>query len=91
MGNKQQKNNKYKLNDTNPTEKGIKNITNDNLNNNNTIYNIKKYMQYYIKFVGSSGIGTKTSLIKRIKEGKFENITLENQKIYEKIIYEKDS
>ena len=45
MGNKQQKNNKYKLNDTNPTEKGIKIITNDNLNNNNTIYNIKKYMQ----------------------------------------------
>ena len=47
--------------------------------------------KYYIKFVGSSGIGTKTSLIKRIKEGKFENITEENKKIYEKIIYEKDS
>ena len=47
--------------------------------------------KYYIKFVGSSGIGTKTSLIKRIKENKFVNITEDNKSNYEKIIYKKNN
>ena len=58
---------------------------------NNRIDNQNKYIfNYYILFFGSSGTGTKTSLIKRIKEGKFIDITGENKEIYEKIIYEKN-
>ena len=47
--------------------------------------------KFYILFVGSSGIGTKTSLIKRIKENKFVNITEDNKSNYEKIIYKKNN
>ena len=45
-------------------------------------FNFEKYI-----FVGCSGIGTKTNLIKRIKEGKFVDLNEENKEIYEKIIY----
>jgi len=61
----------------------------------NSVNKDKKYIKdqskYYILFVGSSGIGTKTSLIKRIKEDKFVDVTKDNNTIYEKIIYEKDN
>ena len=61
----------------------------------NNVNKDKKYIndqsKYYILFVGSSGIGTKTSLIKRIKEDKFIDVTKDNNTIYEKIIYEKDN
>ena len=60
----------------------------------NSVNKDKKYIndqsKYYILFVGSSGIGTKTSLIKRIKEDKFVDVTKDNNTIYEKIIYEID-
>ena len=96
MRNKHQRNKNPKLNDINMNDKEIKdsinNKTNDNTNKNNKKnYNTKKYVyKYYIFFVGSKGIGTKTSLIKRIKESKYVNTTDENTEIYEKIIYEKD-
>ena len=61
----------------------------------NSVNKDKKYIKdqskYYILFVGSSGIGTKTSLIKRIKEDKFVDVTKDNNTIYEKIICEKDN
>ena len=49
----------------------------------------KNKYKYNILFIGSSKIGTKTSLIKRIKDGKFIEIH-ENEDISEHFIIEKD-
>ena len=46
-------------------------------------------MKYNIVFVGETGVGTKTSLIHRIKEGKYFDINEEHKETNEKIIYEK--
>ena len=51
----------------------------------------KVIYKYNILFVGEAGIGTKTSLIKRIKEGKFIESTGDNKEINQKLIYEKDN
>ena len=51
----------------------------------------KAMYKYNILFVGEAGIGTKTSLIKRIKEGKFIESTGDNKEINQKLIYEKDN
>ena len=60
----------------------------EEINNSNKT---KEIYKYNILFVGEEGIGTKTSLIKRIKEGKFID-NIEKDKVYkEKIIYEKDN
>ena len=90
MGNKQD-NKQISLNNTKEetiSTKGIKNraIKSEKINNNQT----KEIYKYNILFVGEPGIGTKTSLIKRIKEGKFINNIEKNQVYKEKIIYEKD-
>ena len=102
MGNKQQKNKKSKQNNIKYVEKEIKDTPGGNSNNNieNNAYNtpnndtidkIDKYIcKYYIKFIGSSGVGSKTSLIKRIIEGKFVEVTKGNNEINE-MIYEKDN
>ena len=66
----------------------IKKLKQNSVNKNKKY--IKDQSKYYILFVGSSGIGTKTSLIKRIKEDKFVDVTKDNNTIYEKIIYEID-
>ena len=50
----------------------------------------KKIYKYNIVFIGEANTGTKTSLIKRIKEGKYTDISNEEPEISEKIIYEKD-
>ena len=49
----------------------------------------KPIYKYNILFVGESGIGTKTSLIKRIKEGKFIEVN-NHTEIKEHFIFEKD-
>ena len=51
----------------------------------------KEIYEYDILFIGETGIGTKTSLIKRIKEGKFIESTGDNKEINQKLIYEKDN
>ena len=51
----------------------------------------KVIYKYNILFVGEAGIGTKTSLIKRIKEGKFIESTGDNKENNQKLIYEKDN
>ena len=51
----------------------------------------KAIYKYNILFVGEAGIGTKTSLIKRIKVGKFIESTGDNKEINQKLIYEKDN
>ena len=58
---------------------------------NNANKDKKHICKYYILFIGSNRIGTKTSLIKRIKGGKYVDVTKDNNTIYEKIIYEKDN
>ena len=90
MGNKQD-NKQISLNNIKEetiSTKGIKNraIKSEKINNNQT----KEIYKYNILFVGEPGIGTKTSLIKRIKEGKFIDNIEKNQVYKEKIIYEKD-
>ena len=90
MGNKQD-NKQISLNNIKEetiSTKGIKNraIKSEKINNNQT----KEKYKYNILFVGEPGIGTKTSLIKRIKEGKFIDNIEKNQIYKEKIIYEKD-
>ena len=61
-------------------------------NKQNNANKDKKYIyKYYILFIGSNGIGTKTSLIKRIKGGKYVDVTKDNNTIYEKITYIKDN
>ena len=90
MGNKFIKNIKSKNKKDKNEDKEKKEMPSNKLHNN-TIDNQNKYIfNYYILFFGSSGTGTKTSLIKRIKEGKFIDVTGENKEIYEKIIYEKN-
>ena len=49
----------------------------------------KVIYKYNILFVGESGIGTKTSLIKRIKEGKFIEVN-NHTEIQEHFIFEKE-
>ena len=49
----------------------------------------KPIYKYNILFVGESGIGTKTSLIKRIKEGKFIEVN-EHKEVKEHLIFEKE-
>ena len=90
MGNKFIKNIKSKNKKDKNEDKEKKEMPSNKLHNN-TIDNQNKYIfNYYILFFGISGTGTKTSLIKRIKEGKFIDVTGENKEIYEKIIYEKN-
>ena len=49
----------------------------------------KCIFKYNILFVGETGVGTKTSLIQRIKEGKFIDNMEKHKEKSEKIIYEK--
>ena len=89
MGNNNQKNEKSKKNNINIVDKDIKDNSNNNNSLNNINNNLKKFIcKYYILFVGSKGIGTKTSLIKRIEEGIFVE---KSKEINEKLIYEKDN
>ena len=48
------------------------------------------YIIYVILFIGETGVGTKTSLIQRIKEGRFIDIIEKHKEISENIIYKKD-
>ena len=75
------------------------NNQNNNKNNQNEIKNKdnnkknevnKCIFKYNILFVGETGVGTKTSFIQRIKEGKFIDITENSKEKNEKIIYEKN-
>ena len=75
------------------------NNQNNNKNNQNEIKNKdnnkknevnKCIFKYNILFVGETGVGTKTSFIQRIKEGKFIDITEKNKEKNEKIIYKKN-
>ena len=86
MGNKHGNNTNNEVKKNNKI-RGKKFQSEDKNNSNKT----KEIYKYNILFVGEEGIGTKTSLIKRIKEGKFID-NIENNKVYkEKIIYEKDN
>ena len=85
MGNKHN-NKKRDIKNINSKEKEIINeiiqFKKTQKNKNKIIY------KYNILFVGEAGIGTKTSLIKRIKEGKFID-NIEDKKLFsEQIIYE---
>ena len=53
-------------------------------------YKEKNRYKYNILFIGESGIGTKTSLIKRIIEGKFNEIKEDYKEKCENLIFEKD-
>ena len=65
---------------------GNKHIVNKKENINNT----DKYIcKYNIVILGENGVGTKASLIQRIKEGKFIDLSGEHKEKNEKIIYEK--
>ena len=55
-----------------------------------TIQKEKNIYKYNIVFVGETRIGTKTSLIQRIKQGKYFKVTGEHKEISEKIIYSTD-
>ena len=79
MGNKHTKQNEINVKDIN------------NKDNDLSIPSPKKIYKYNIVFVGERGIGTKTSLIQRIKEGKYIDITDKNKEKHEKIIYTKDN
>ena len=86
MGNKHGNNTNNEVKKNNKI-RGKKFQSEDKNNSNKT----KEIYKYNILFVGEEGIGTKTSLIKRIKEGKFID-NIEKDKVYkEKIIYEKDN
>jgi len=89
MGNKQgnRVNNKNIKKEEVIQPKEIENKTIEVNNTNKT----KEIYKYNILFVGEAGIGTKTSLIKRVKEGKFIESSEENKEINHKIIYEKDN
>ena len=52
---------------------------------------IKEQYKYNILFIGESDIGTKTSLIKRIIEGKFIDINYKEREKCENFIYETDN
>ena len=81
MGNKHDIYNK-----TNRNENDIKSKDIDiNISSKKIIYKSN------IVFVGEKGTGTKTSLIKRIKEGKYIGNIDTYKEIIEKIIYEKDN
>ena len=77
----------------------IKDTIEDNIENKSEIeenkdieafyYKDKDKYKYNILFIGASKIGTKTSLIKRIKEGKFIEVH-ENKEKCEHFIIEKD-
>ena len=79
MGNKHTKQNEINVKDIN------------NKDNDLSIPSPKKIYKYNIVFVRERGIGTKTSLIQRIKEGKYIDITDKNKEKHEKIIYTKDN
>ena len=83
MGNKHDN---KKLNKEINQIKDKKNLTikQEKINETKSIY------EYNILFVGETGIGTKTSLIKRIKEDKFIDNIEENKVNREKISYIKD-
>ena len=53
--------------------------------------NKKDIYKYNILFIGENGVGTKTSLIKRIIEGKFIKIKKDNKEKCENLILEKDN
>ena len=53
-------------------------------------YKEKNRYKYNILFIGESRIGTKTSLIKRIIEGKFIEIKEDYKEKCENLIFEKD-
>ena len=57
--------------------------TNDNI--------IKEQYKYNILLIGESNIGTKTSLIKRIIEGKFIDINYKEREKCKNLIYETDN
>ena len=84
MGNKHGNRKLNKGSDQNKEKKNLA-IKPENINEIKSIY------EYNILFVGETGIGTKTSLIKRIKEGKFIESTGDNKEINQKLIYEKDN
>ena len=52
---------------------------------------IKEQYKYNILLIGESDIGTKTSLIKRIIEGKFIDINNKEREKCENLIYETDN
>ena len=83
MGNKHGNRKLNKGSDQNKEKKNLA-IKPENINEIKSIY------EYNILFVGETGIGTKTSLIKRIKEGKFIDNIGENEVTREKISYIKD-
>ena len=83
MGNKHGNRKLNKGSDQNKEKKNLA-IKPENINETKSIY------EYNILFVGETGIGTKTSLIKRIKEGKFIDNIGENEVTREKISYIKD-
>ena len=72
----------------------VKEIKNENIQTEeikNTNKKIKKIYEYNILFVGEAHIGTKTSLIKRIKTDKFIDNLGDDEVNREKIEYEKNN